>query len=77
LENYHNFINFLSGLKNSNKVRKLSTWKDFNSEFPAPFEMITIKMIAYNLYLSQKQVFLRPRSAPSEFLKKEQKTRRF
>jgi hypothetical protein len=37
----HNFINFLSEVKNSKKVIKLSTWKNFNSKFAAPFEMIT------------------------------------
>jgi hypothetical protein len=43
---------FLSELKNSNKFRKLSSWKNFDSKFTTPFKMILVKMVASNLISS-------------------------
>jgi hypothetical protein len=50
----HNFINFVSTLKNSSKDRKLWSWKNFNSKFMAHFKMILVKTVASNLDLPTK-----------------------
>jgi hypothetical protein len=51
----HNFINFVSGLKNSSKDRKLRIWKTFNSHFTITFEMILVKMVASNIKFSPQK----------------------